>query len=119
MGRRAGILLLGAGLIFAADRWQLRAVDAELVHELPNADSFLPADVEVQVWQDDILHASASFFTPDSLASLSHTIVVPPGDYQVDYAVVTRFGEAGLRFTAPLTVEEPGRYYLRYELDGD
>lgn len=114
----ARVLLL-VGLIAVAlwfgQSWAQRAVEVELVHRFPGGESLPPSDVEVMVWEDDVLHANATFYSPETLDEIAHTIAVPPGDYTVTYAVVQEFGSSLMRFENTLEVDEAGRYYLHYE----
>ena len=115
------LLIAGiAGLfVWFSHSWHSRAVEVELVHVVDQGDTLLPAQVEVSVWEDEILHASATFYHPDSLAELSHTVLIPPGDYLITFSVVREFGESNPRFEQPLVVDEPGRYFLRYDLEDE
>ena len=107
----------GAVLILFLQTWQGRAIEAELLHELPGADHLLPAAVEVMVWDEaDYLHANATFFQPDSLAQLGHTVRLPAGEYRVTYSVVQSFGSVALRLESRVTIADSGRYFVRYEL---
>ena len=65
----------------------------------------LPAEIMVQVWSDETLHADAYFPNPDSLAELSHTVRVPPGEYRVTF---TR--SEGVPSTVYIFFSEDGRY---------
>ena len=115
------VLIAGAAglLIWLSHSWHGRAMEVELVHTVEGGDALVPAQVEVSVWQDDILHASATFYHVDSLTELSHTVVVPEGDYLITFSVVREFGAPSLRFEQTLEVDEPGRYFLRYELEDE
>ena len=115
------LLILGfAGIVvWYGHSWHSRAFEVELVHQVHNGDSLLPADIEISVWEGDLLHGSASFFNLDSLDELSHTVVIPKGDYRIVYSVVREFGDTHVRFERALTVDEAGRYYLRYDLEDE
>ena len=116
-----GVLIAGiVGLfVWFSHSWHGRAIEVELVHVVAEADTLLPAQVEVSVWENEVLHASATFYHPDSLAELSHTVMIPKGEYLITFSVVREFGETYLRFEQPLAVDEPGRYFLRYDLEGE
>jgi hypothetical protein len=116
--RRLPRLLVLAGVLVAAvlllERWHGRAVEAELVHRFPAGDRLLPADVEIQLWDGDTLHADAWFPAPNTLAELRHTVRVPPGEYRVTLAIVRTFGDPELELTRRVTIEASGSYFLEY-----
>lgn len=116
--RTAKLLLLIAACflaVYASERWQSTSVEATVVHHFVGGEAYLPTNVEVMVWEDDILHADATFYTPESIASLEHTILVPPGDYRVTYSLFRDFGHNLATFERELIVNGDGRYFLQYE----
>lgn len=117
LSKLALLLIIGAALFLLLRTWHGRAIDVELVHRFPSGDRLLPAEIEIQVWNDDVLHGDAYFPDPESLAELEHTVRVPPGRYRVTYAVLKPFPNTELRYERWLTVEGEGRYYLSYELE--
>jgi len=118
--RTAKLLLLIAFCFLAvhlSERWQSKSVEATLVHHFVGGESYLPTNVEVMVWEEDILHSDATFYTPDSIAALEHTILVPPGDYRVTYSLFREFGHNQATFERELVVNGEGRYFLQYEAE--
>lgn len=111
-----GLYLIVAGGLFVLLRtWHGRSIEAELVHRFPSGDVHLPAEIEIQVWQGDVLQADAYFPNPDSLAELTHTIRVPPGTYRVTFSILRPFPEVELRYQRDVSIEGEGRYFLSYE----
>jgi hypothetical protein len=116
IARIAFLFICALGLIALARTWHGRAIDVEIVHRVDGGDVFLPADVEIQVWQDDVLHADAYFPRPDSLEELDHSIRVPRGRYRIVYSVIHELGEPEVRFEQTMVVHDPGRYFLSYRI---
>lgn len=114
--RVLGVLaMLAAGIVLLRG-WHARSLDVELVHRFEDGDGLLPAEVAIQVWEADRLHADAYFPQPDSLRELRHTVRVPPGDYRVTYTVMQPYGAPTFEFAQGVAVQAEGSYYLHYRL---
>ena len=119
LSRLVLIFIIVGGLMLGFRFWHGRPVDVEVVHHFPDGDVYLPGDVEVLIFSGDDLYADAFFPSPDSVAELTHSIRVPAGTYQVTYSLFEAYAVPRVRFQQRLEVEEPGRYYLAYEIPGN
>ena len=116
----AGILIVGlaVGYIYMQSQSsglseQISKLEAQVTEQKTKAET---AAVEVQIWGDEVLHATAYFPSPQTLSELNHSAQLSPGEYRVTYSVIQEQGEVESRFEQQLVVELEGRYFLDYDL---
>jgi hypothetical protein len=119
LGARIALLsLLALVLVLIIKSWSGRALEIELVHRVEGADALLPADVEIQVWEGDTLHADVFFPRPESLTELSYGLHLPEGEYRLTFSIIGTAGQPERRAERTLTVTDQWQtYHLTYERD--
>jgi hypothetical protein len=115
LARLAFYLIIAGGLFLLLRTWHGRAIDIEIVHHFPSGDQYLPAEVEIQLWDGTTLLTDSYFPHPDSIQELESSARVPAGDYRVTFSIMHPYGHREMELTHDLHVEEAGRYTIDYE----